>query len=76
MVKFGAHHFSSPSLASRHGPIPLISHAVVATHIQKKKKITRGRLATDVTSGQIFLSKKKKKERKKERKSHKEQPAP
>ena len=55
MVKFGALRFSSLGSAPRHGPISLIKgHTVAAAHIQ------RGRLATDVSSGQRFLRREKK----------------
>lgn len=48
-VKFGTFHFRSPgSWAS-----PLVSHTVAATHVH-----SRGRLAHNVSSGIIFLSKK------------------
>ena len=55
VVKFGMLHFGSLGSVSRHGPTPLVGgHAVAMTHIQN-----RGRLATDVSSGRNFLSKKK-----------------
>ena len=51
-------HLALPALVrgfgSRHGLAPFIGHAVEASHIQN-----RGRLATDVSSGQIFLTKKR-----------------
>ena len=54
VVKFGTLCFGSPGSIPRHGPRPLISgHAVVAAHIQNRE-----RLATDISSGWIFLSKK------------------
>ena len=73
MVKFGVLHFSSPGSVPRHGPTPLISsRAVAVTHIQNRGRLAQilaqgqkgkgGRLATDVSSGQIFLSRKKKDE--------------
>ena len=37
-------------------PTPLVSHAMEASHIQN-----RGRVAMDVSSGRIFLTKKKRK---------------
>ena len=37
-------------------PTPLVSHAAAATHIPKKKR----KIGTDVSSGQIFLRRKKK----------------
>ena len=36
------------------GPAPLVSHALEVSHLH-----SRGRLATDVSSGRIFLTKKK-----------------
>ena len=55
VVKFGVLHFGSPGSVPGHGPTPLVGgHAVVVTHIQNR---TAG---TDVSSRQIFLSKKKK----------------
>ena len=65
MVKFCTHHCSGLGLVPGHGPTPLISgHAVVVTHIQKK-------IGIDVSSGWIFLSKKKKeKERKRKSEQH------
>ena len=56
MVKFGILCFGGPGSVLGHRHVPLIgSHAVVATHIQN-----RGRLITDVSSGKIFLRRKKK----------------
>ena len=61
VVKFSAFCFSSLGPVPRHGPTPLVSsHAVAASHIQNRR-----RLATDVSSGLIFLSKEKKKKKKK-----------
>ena len=73
VVKFWVLHFSSLRLVPKHGPAPLIiGCAVVATHIQTRGRLAwmlaqdesspakRGRLATDVTTGQIFLSQKNK----------------
>ena len=55
MVKLGALHFGSPGLVPRHKLTSFVSgHAVAVAHIQ------RGRLATVVSSGPDFLSKKKK----------------
>ena len=54
VVKFGKLCFGSWDSAPWCRPIRLVSgHAVVATHIQNG-----GRLAMDITSGQIFLRKK------------------
>ena len=62
VVKFGAPHFGGLGSRPRftgldpwHRPTPLVSHAVAATHIQN-----RGRLATDVSSGDYFSAKKTK----------------
>ena len=57
------------------GPAPLISHAVEASYVESRGRLAqmlaqgkissskkRGGLATDVSSGRIFLTKKKKKE--------------
>ena len=54
MLHFSGPGFTSSDLGHRH--TPLVSHAVAATNIQN-----RGRLAADVSSGRIFLSKKKEK---------------
>ena len=53
VVMFGALCFSSPGSVPGHGPTPLTlsGHAVTVAHVQN-----RGRLATDVNSGGIFLS--------------------
>ena len=60
VVKFSMLHFGCPGSFLRHGPTPLISgHALMAAHVQNK-----GRLATDVSSGQIFLSKNNKNKQK------------
>ena len=54
VVKLSMLCFSGPGLVPGHGPTPLNSgHAVVMAHIQNRR-----RLATYVSSGQIFLSKK------------------
>ena len=53
MVKFGTLCFSDLGSVPTWGPIPLISGHVVVAHIQN-----RGRLVTDVSEGQLFLSKK------------------
>ena len=55
LVKLGVLCFSCLDLVPGCGPTPLVSHAVAVTHMQN-----RGRLATDVGSWCIFLSKIKK----------------
>ena len=56
VVKFSVLYFSNPGLVPGCRPILFVNcHAVVATYIQNRR-----RLATDVSSGQIFLSKIKK----------------
>ena len=64
MVRFSVLCFGVLGSVPRCAPTPLVSsHAVVATHIKKNRKV-----GTDVSSGQIFLSKNKK-----EKKSNKEE---
>ena len=69
VVKFSMLCLSGPGLVPGYGPMPLVSHAVAATHIQNTEdghrywlsanlpQAKRGRLATDVSSGRIFLRK-------------------
>ena len=55
LVKFSVLCFSGLDSVPRCRPMPLVSgHAVVVGHTQKN----RGRLATDVSSGPVFLTKK------------------
>ena len=61
VVKFCALHFGGPGLVPRHGPTPLVCQWPCCGGSSHTKK---GRLAVDVSSGQIFLSKKKKKKKK------------
>ena len=70
MVKFGALHFGSPGFVPGHGPTPLIG---VATHTQNRARLAqmfaqgnsfsskKRKIGTDVSSGQLFLSKRKQK---------------
>ena len=37
LVKFGVLRFSSPDLVPQHGLTPLVSHALVVTHIEKEE---------------------------------------
>ena len=53
MVKFGVFCFTGLGSVPGSGPTPLVGHAVVMTHTQN-----RGKLAADVSSGQIFLKQK------------------
>ena len=69
-VKFGVLCFSGLGSAPRHRPTPLIRGRVCGTHIQNRGRLAqilaqgessqakRGRLATNVSSGWISLSKK------------------
>ena len=58
VVKFGALHFSDPGSVPRHGLTPLVCQWPRGGGRPHTK---RGRLATDVSSGQLFPSKKTKK---------------
>ena len=61
VVKFGILCFSSLGSVPAFGPIPLVCQWPCCGSSSHTK---RGRLAVDVKSGRIFLSKKKDKERK------------
>ena len=55
VVKFGVFHFSGPGLAPGHWPKPLICQWTLCGDGSHRR---RGRLATDVSPGWIFLRKK------------------
>ena len=55
MVKFNRLHLSTPDSVPECGPTPLISGHVAAAHIEN-----RGRLVTDVSSGESSSGKKRK----------------
>ena len=63
MLQFGVLHFGSPGLVPGRGLTPFVCHWPCCGGSSHTK---RGRLATDVSSGQIFLSKKKKEEEEEE----------
>ena len=62
MFKFGMLHFSGLGSVPGYGCTPLICQWLCCDNSSHPK---RGRLAVDVSLGQIFLSKKKRKKKKK-----------